>query len=241
MPRPRAEPPRGCRAPRPRAGRSCNPPDAPAGRGFPDRRWPRPSAAAAWLSPGRSTPAGIRVIMMWKACRRPLGQQPVLVAEVDQEPAGIAGVAGIQRGEDDGRRLPALERQIVVPGHRTLHHRAQQVPLVAPVGVQRLHGDVGPLGDADHRGRRVAPLGEFGPRRGEQPPAGLAPRRLARFPLPARLLANLRTARLNSPLVSHSPPASPVSSSPGRQPSGNDINGAWVHFFWSELLVLVLG
>ena len=80
---------------------------------------------------------------------------------------------------------PATSAHVLVAGHGAFHDGAQQVPLVAPVGVEGLHGHVGPLGDADHGGRRVAALGELGLGGGEQPPAGLAPGGLPRLALPA--------------------------------------------------------
>jgi hypothetical protein len=119
------------------------------------------------------------------ADRGPLGHQPVLVAEMGQQLAGVVGLAGIEGRGENGRRLPGGQRNVFVAGHRALHHGAQQVPLVAPVRVQGLHGDVGPLGDPDHGGRGVAPFRELGAGGDEQPPARLAPDGLARFALPA--------------------------------------------------------
>jgi len=119
------------------------------------------------------------------ADRRTLGQQAVLAGEVRQKAPRIRGVAGVEGGGDDRRRPSGFHKNVVITGHGRLHDRLQQVPLAAPVVVQGLHGDTGPFGDAGHGGRRVAPLGELGPGRGQQQPPGLAPGRLARFPLPA--------------------------------------------------------
>lgn len=82
--------------------------------------------------------------------------------QVSQQPPGVLVVLGIQdRGQHRGR-LPRAKRSVVTAGHDAFQDGAQQVPLAAPVGVQALHRDVGPVGDADYGGRRVASLGELG-------------------------------------------------------------------------------
>jgi hypothetical protein len=60
---------------------------------------------------GRAVPIGL------PAHCRSFGQQPVLVGEVGQQPAGVFGVAGIEGGGQDGQRLPGgFQRNVVTAG-----------------------------------------------------------------------------------------------------------------------------